>query len=85
MITNYEGIVILKDVMTKLIKCDSLTETVKINIVIKTSEIEYNMLRGRREIIHFDSFISQVINIIQEDKKNINHIVKGKIVNKIIK
>lgn len=74
MITNYNGIDILRDVMIKLVECDNLSETIKSNIIIKTSEIEYNMLRGRREIIHFDSFVIQVMYIIEKDKeKNISY------------
>jgi len=62
-ITNYDGIKIIKDITKKLISCD-LTEERKINIIIKVASIEYNMLRGRREIIHFDSFVTQVMKIM---------------------
>lgn len=68
MITNISGIAILKDILYKLLNNHMLSKRCKINIAIKASEIEYNMLRGRRTIIHFDTFIVQVINIIQKSK-----------------
>ena len=54
-----------------LINSDKLNEECIINIILKTSEIEYNMLRGRREIIHFDSFVINVIKLIHDHTKNI--------------
>lgn len=66
-ITNYEGIKIMSDIVKKLLCIRSLSETCKLNIMIKTAEIEYNMMRGRREIIHFDAFIT---NIMQQINKH---------------
>ena len=65
-ITNYEGIKIIRDIIKKIAKSENLSEECKLNIIVKVSEIEYNMFRGRREIIHFDSFITHVIKIIDE-------------------
>ena len=63
-ITNYEGTKIIKDVLKTLINSNKLNEECIINIILKTSEIEYNMMRGRREIIHFDSFVVNVMKLI---------------------
>ena len=63
-ITNYEGIKIIKDIMKQLIGSDRLSEQSKLNIIIKTSDIEYNMMRGRRAIIHFDAFVAFVMGQI---------------------
>lgn len=71
MITNYKGIDILMDITTKLVN-KKLTETCKINIIIKSAEIEYNMLRGRRDIIHFDTFVTQIMKIIENDNMYAN-------------
>ncbi len=65
-ITNYEGIKIVRDIVKELSISDLLSEECKLNIVVKVSEIEYNMMRGRREIIHFDSFVTQVMKIMQD-------------------
>lgn len=64
-ITNYEGIKIMKDILKKIISSKKLSEECKLNIILKTSQIEYNMLRGRRQIIHFDSFVTHVMKIIK--------------------
>ena len=85
MITNYEGVKILRDIENKIIKLNILSDTCKINIIIKASEIEHNLIRGRRDIIHFDSFITQTMKLIQRDKLNkkvINHGVGGNRINK---
>ena len=68
-ITNYEGVVIVRDVIKKLISLNILNEECKINIIIKTSEIEYNLLRGRREVIQFDNFVSSVMLMIKTYNK----------------
>jgi replication factor C subunit 3/5 len=68
-ITNYEGVKIVRDIVRYLIASNSLNEECKLNIVIKTSEIEYNLLRGRREVIHFDDFIVSIMKIIQNHNK----------------
>ncbi|AYV77616.1 MAG: replication factor C small subunit [Dasosvirus sp.] len=68
MITNYEGIQILKDIENKLVSLDVLSEQCKINIILKGAETEHNLTRGRRDIIHFDAFISNVIKLIHYDK-----------------
>ena len=67
-ITNYEGVKIIRDIIKNLIIKTELNETCKINIIIKTSEIEYNLLRGRREVIHFDDFVVNTMKIINNHK-----------------
>lgn len=66
MITNISGVSILKDISYKLIKNKTLSKSCKINIAIKTSEIEYNMIRARRIIIHFDTYIVHIMDILQK-------------------
>ena len=82
MITNISSISILRDLSYKLLNCKSLSESCKINIAIKTSEIEYNMIRGRRAIIHFDTYVIHVMNIIKKlntrYKKAIKYVAKKK-------
>ncbi|VBB18308.1 replication factor C small subunit [Yasminevirus sp. GU-2018] len=78
-ITNYEGVKIVRDILRQIISSDELSEQCKANIVIRTSEIEYNILRGRREIIHFDSFVVSVMKLIQDYNKNFKKKAKPKV------
>lgn len=66
MITNISGVVILKDILQRLIRNKNLSNICKIEIATKTAEIEYNLIRGRRQIIHFDTYVIHVMNIIQK-------------------
>jgi replication factor C subunit 3/5 len=75
-ITNYEAIKIVKDIVKKII-LSTLSEECKANIIIKTSEIEYNMLRGRRLIIHFDAFVTQIMRIMRDYNNQIGGEQKG--------
>lgn len=65
-ITNYESVKIVRDILRFLIKSDKLNEECKMNIVITTSELEYDMLRGRRDIIHFDAFVMNIMKLMQD-------------------
>lgn len=82
-ITNYEGVKIVRDIVRAMIESDKLSEECKLNIIVKTSEIEYNLLRGRREVIHFDDFVVNVMKIIQDrnkssNKQDIKKLIKNK-------
>lgn len=65
MITNYKGVQILKSIENKLITLN-INDTCKANIIIKFAEIEYNIIRGRRDIIHFDSLITNIIYLMKK-------------------
>jgi replication factor C subunit 3/5 len=65
-ITNYDGVYIMRDVLKQIINCTKLSEICKSYIIIKTAEIEYNMLCGRREIVHFDAFVVSAMRIIHK-------------------
>lgn len=71
-ITNYEGVKIVRDILRRLLTLDTLSDKAKANIIIKTSEIEYNILRGRRVIIHFDQFVLNVMKTISNDNPQTN-------------
>ena len=70
MITNYNTADILKSIMTELIQRDDITEQSKMSIIMQTSKTEYDMTRARREIIHFDAYVSAVMNIIHSQKSS---------------
>lgn len=83
-ITNYEGVKIMRDIVRSLIISDKLSEECKINIIVKTSEIEYNLLRGRREVIHFDDFVVNVMKMIQDHNKKVtNKVINKKVIKNI--
>lgn len=65
-ITNYESVVIIRDIVKKIISLNSLNEICKTNIIVKTSEIEYNLLRSRRKIIQFDDFVTSVMLMMKK-------------------
>jgi hypothetical protein len=65
-ITNFEGVKIIRDIVKQIINSCKMTEECKLNIIIKTSEIEYNLLRCRRKIIHFDTFVTQIMKIMKD-------------------
>lgn len=63
-ITTYEGAQVMCDILKLIIQNTHITEQCKANIIIKTVEIEHNMVCGRREIVHFDAFVIYVMKII---------------------
>jgi replication factor C subunit 3/5 len=69
MITNFSGTTILKDLVDKLYDSAFLTTDTKQKIVSKNAEIEYKLMKGRREIIHLDAFIMSVIDYIYHQNK----------------
>jgi DNA polymerase III delta prime subunit len=64
MITNIKGTNSLIDIVDKIIKRPDISNIAKTRVVNISAEMEYNMIRGRREIIHFDNFIMQLYDII---------------------
>jgi len=69
MITNYDAGHILREMVNRLIDTDQLPDVCKVNIILKFSQTEYNMIRGRRDIIHFDAFITEIMNMIEMSRK----------------
>lgn len=66
MITNYTCPVIIKDLVDKMLQNTKLTKDVKNKILMKASEIDYRLLKGRREIIHVDAFIMSVMKYMKK-------------------
>ena len=71
-ITNFSCIKIITDITNKILECDILSEKCKGNIILKLSEISYNMTIGRRKIIQFDMMIIDIIKFIIIDMKENN-------------
>ena len=67
-ITNINHNKILQDIIKNILK-SKLSDIIKIKIMKLVSNLEHNLIRGRRSIIHFDSIIIGIMNIIYTNKK----------------
>ena len=72
MITNYTGTDILIDLIYKIYDSPDLSIQTIQKIVKKGSEIEYRLMKGRRDIIHLDAFAIDTIKNIYEEKNQKN-------------
>lgn len=61
MTTNIPGTQIIKDIVNFLLKNININFKTKINIVEISAKTEHNLIRGRREIIHLEAFITAVM------------------------
>jgi len=68
-ITNINHNKILQDIIKNILK-SKLSDIIKIKIMKLVSNLEHNLIRGRRSIIHFDSIIIGIMNIINVDESN---------------
>lgn len=66
-ITNFNPIEIIKRILNSLIKKKDISEKSKMNIIQSSSEIEYKLLRGRRDVIHFEYWITNIIDNLRRD------------------
>ena len=66
MITNIDGTMIMKDILDKLLAYEKLSMIQKTNIVEACAAYEHNLIRGRREIIHLEVFMINVMKIIHK-------------------
>jgi DNA polymerase III delta prime subunit len=64
MITNFPPVEILRSIMKEFLERPNIYESVKMEIIMQTAKTEYDMVRARREIIHFDAYVSAVMRII---------------------
>ena len=69
MITNITGTQIIKDIVESLLKNKNISSKCKINIVELAAKFEHNLIRGRREIIHLEAFITSIISALSDDNE----------------
>lgn len=69
MITNFDGTTIMSDLVDAMCCNDNISDTSKQKIVQTCSEFEYQLVKGRRDIIQFDGLITTIMRIIYESKK----------------
>lgn len=60
-ITNYKCTKILKDILDNILKRDTINDMSKIAIIEMADEAEYNLIRGRHDIVHIESFIVKIM------------------------
>lgn len=63
-ITNFTGTTILKDMIDLICMDENLSDIIKQQIIQKVALTQYQLTKGRREIIHFDSFITNTMMIL---------------------
>lgn len=71
MITNITGSQIIKDLVKKILLNNTIPLKSKMDIVELSAKYEHNLIRGRREIIHLEAFITHVITTLKFDKNYI--------------
>lgn len=65
MITNINGTRILTDITDGLMSKSDISNTQKMEIMKMVANIDHNLIKGRREIIHFDVLITSVMAILR--------------------
>lgn len=69
-ITTFEGSIIMKDIIDKLCCRKELSDQAKYEIVKCAANSEYQLIKGRREMLQFDGLIATIMKIYYDDKKN---------------
>lgn len=64
MITNINGTQIMTDIVIKLDESDKISDKAKYYIRELATRFEYNLVRGRREIIHHEAFILETMAML---------------------
>lgn len=67
MITNFTGTTIMRDLLDYICMSQHITNSAKQQIVKECVEFEYQLVKGRREIIQFDAVITTIMKIIHEE------------------
>ena len=65
-ITNFSSTDIIKSIINKILLIESIDDGKKMEIVQICSDVEYQMIIGRREIIQYDLLIIMIMNIINK-------------------
>lgn len=75
LITNVDGLQIIKDITDKLSKNKNINDSCKLNIGKVAAKNEYNVIRGRRQLIHLEAFIKEIIFILNKYNNPKNNIL----------
>lgn len=66
-ITNFTGTTIMRDLLDYICIDKNITDEAKQKILQECVEFEYQLVKGRREIIQFDAIITTAMRIIHEE------------------
>jgi replication factor C subunit 3/5 len=66
MITNITGSQIIKDIISKLYNDNNIPNECKVNMAEVAAKFEHNLIRGRREIIHLEGFIANLMYVLSK-------------------
>jgi len=68
MITNISSNIIIKDILNIiLLKINNYSKESILTIIDAASTFEYRLSKGRRDIIHIETFLEIVINVLQQN------------------
>ena len=70
MITNFEATTIMTDLLDTACMSDKISDESKQKIVCAGATIENQLVKGRRNIIHFDLLIISIMKILYDEKKD---------------
>ena len=82
MITNITGTQIIKDIIKNILASDNVSFQAKIDISEISAKFEHNLIRGRREIIHLEAFVNNVMFILAQANDFKETVQKKKVVKK---
>lgn len=68
MITNFTGTTIMRDIIDTICLNPKLSDKLKHKIIKLGSDTEHQLVKGRREIIQFDAFITSAIKAVHDEK-----------------
>lgn len=66
-ITNFTGTMIIRDLLDRVCINENITDQAKQKIFQECVEFEYQLVKGRREIIQIDAIIITIMRIIHEE------------------
>ena len=65
MITNYTGSNIIKSMLEKLLHNNEINDSKKRLIINRMAHYEYNLIKGRHEIMHIEPIIISIVKILK--------------------
>jgi replication factor C subunit 3/5 len=68
-ITNFPGSNIVNDLLLQICNSNTVPDIAKFHITESAARFEHNLVRSRREIIHLEGFIVQVMKILHDNEK----------------
>ena len=77
LITNIDGSTLITTILDKLINIIE-DDSICIEFIQIASNTEYNLIHGRRDITHIDTFVAQIMQVCFRNKTKLNTIINKK-------